>query len=147
MSLTNIKAQLALNLASIAGVARVYPEYPNLAPNSPDLPAVIMDRQKPFLTATWEAMGYVRYTWHFNIKFLYKPLGLDTITQWDTDIEPYPKRFLDILWGDIKLSGKATLMEPQHDFDVTESVDCLGTPYFGFELKLGVVEKVITTMA
>ena len=152
MSITAIRAQLQTNLAAMTGLTAAYYPAPAEAPAASELPFIIIEKAKPFLSVTAETMGdMVRYTWHFNLKFCFTEVGLDTYDQWMVGIEPFYKRVVDILMGDIKLhqdSSSLVFSPNQKPIDFDEGmVNYLGTEYYGFEIKVDFWEKVNTVMA
>ena len=146
MSLTAIRAQLKTNLATITGVKVVYNPPPSIPPSFSELPAVIIDKSTPSLTTTHEAIAYVRYTHHVNVKFLFTAMGEDNYAQWMANLEKFYALFDAKINSDIKLSGAATFVADNHVYS-EGVVNYLGTDYYGFDLTFDVIEKVSTPMA
>lgn len=148
MSLTNVKNRLQDDFAAITGVTRAYDDLPNVATQSPDLPAVIMARRDPFITARGDTLGTIEYEYHFDILFLYKAIGTETVEAWDSGIEVFPQRFVEKLCADI--TGAATWLtwnkddESHFTFGI---IEYRSGKYFGFRWDLDISERIETTMS
>lgn len=149
MTLTLVKNRLQDDFAAITGVTKAYDDLPQMSPFTPDLPAVIMARRKPFIVPRGIAADRIRYTYQFDILFLYKAIGQDTIDAWDSGIEPYPQRFYEKLCADILGGGVWTLWNKDDgsasfDFGIIEYA---GGRYFGFRWSLDIWDEINTTMS
>ena len=152
MSITAIRAQLQTNLGQITGISTAFYPAPSASPAALELPCIIIEKGKPLLSVTAETMGdMVRYTWHFNIKFIFKELGNDTYDQWMLGMEPFYKRMINALMGDVKLhqSSSGLVFSPREKpIEFSEGVvEYLGAQYWGFETSFDFWEKVNTTIA
>lgn len=144
MSLTLIKGQIATNLAGVSGVSRVFSSPPSVSPANADCPAIVLERQDPFLEVQAHSNGDLLFTWKWHILFLLMPAGESVQDEIDVALEPYPARIIAALYADQKLSGKAGwLLDPQ-PFSVG-MLSYLAQNYYGFAVEYNVVERVTTT--
>lgn len=148
MSLTTIKTALVTKFGEITGVQKSA-ERLDQSPENPDCPAVVLDRRKPFLSVSVPYAGTARYTWHFTVLFLLKPVGLATPEQWDAAIEPYPARFVAKVLGALKLGDTSGTVLPAPGLgDFTFGSILYGSnSYWGFTWDIDVREDVATTIA
>lgn len=149
MSITAIRTQIQSELAtSVSGVTTAYYPAPQLAPTEMMLPCFVIEKDKPFLTATDEAQSLMRYTWHFKIKFLFSMEGISSYDQWMLNLEPYYAQTVAALEFNKTVGAQGSQsqsIDTSLIFDEGE-VDYLGTKYYGFELKCDVWEKINTVM-
>jgi hypothetical protein len=145
MTLSAIQEQLQTELAAVAGVKTVYRNRPDVAPAAADCPAILLDRRAPFLTLSRPAVGVVRYRWHFKIRFLHSPLGLDTELAREAAVESFPLLCVSQLFSSTTLAGKASGLAPDMELKMGE-ISFGVCHYFGFDLDLDVYEDLSTTM-
>lgn len=143
MGYTAIKDQL-VQILHVAGVTRVYDDYPNVVPSSADLPAIIIGRQDPCLEAAPHTNDQMGYLWRFEVLLLFRSLGQETVEQWDSGIEPLFKRMIDAVASRLTLNQTAILARPGGTFHVGV-VSYKNAQYWGFRWNLDVLELVTTT--
>jgi len=142
MSLGTVKAQLASKFGAIAGVKKAYEDKPKEAPAI--LPAVIFDRRKPFLTPTTPFNDTVRYTWHFQVLFLYATAGAQDVERWDAGIEGFPALCVAKVLGALTLGG--TIRAPGLGGFNFGLIPYLDATYFGFTWDLDATEDTTVQM-
>ncbi len=147
MSLDTIKTQLNTNFHAITGVVEAYEDQPNLNPAAADCPAVVWARRDPFLTWSSPFCGTIRYTWHFDVLFLYKPFALGTQAEIDAALEPFPARFVAKFVGALTLSGNTIASVGIANQVHVGVVPYNAGQYWGFTFEMDVSEDVNTTMA
>ncbi len=145
MPLSAIEEQLQLELAAVPGVKTAFRNSPSLPPAAADCPAALLDHRRPFLTVTRPAAGILRYTWHFRIRLLFAPLGLDTDEARDAGLEPYPALLVTQLASTTTLNGHASGIDVPMDLEYGIVADH-GVSYAGLGLDLDVYEDLTTAM-
>ena len=146
MSLSAIKDALITKCAAVTGVTTVFNDLPSKPPERSQCPAVEIAFRDPSLSVKPVASGLTNYTWHFQVRFMLYPIGVETLAQKEIDIEPYPARFVAMAMGNNTLSATAKFVGFESDFKIG-FFSFLGTDYYGFTWDLDVVEYIAETYA
>ena len=153
MSIDAIRSELQTTLAGISGVSKCYKDEPNISPDNADLPAFVISYAQPACDARSATNSSIEYTWHFNIRFLYKPVGLGNIDANMSAVEDYVKLFVDAMSANI--TGGGVWQDWNKDtgnlaFTVGLVETFAGEQskfYWGYTVNLDITEIVTTTMS
>ncbi len=147
MSLDNITTQLQLVEESVQGIMRAYKDMPKLAPQPPDLPAIVNWHGTPFPGFNFVSVAEIYYQWNFDIMLLFKVIGQGTFEEWDAEIEPYPARIVSALLSHLTLNGNCTDQNWRGNPRLLHSYQYLDTNYFAWVLPWQVNELVPISIA
>ena len=153
MSIDAIREKLVTTLGAISGVSKVYKDEPNVSASAPDLPAFVLSYAQPACDARSATNSSIEYTWHFNLRFLYKPEGLGNIDENMSAVEDYVKLFVDAMSANI--TGGGVWQDWNKDtgnlaFTVGLVETFAGEQskfYWGYTVNLDITEIVMTTMS
>lgn len=153
MSISAIRTRLAAQLESINGVTRVFADEANVAPAAADCPTFLMSFAVPACEARSATNSSIEYVWHFELRFLYKPIGLGNPAENMSALEQYIKLLVDNLSANV--TGAGTWQDWNKDtgnLEFTVGVlELAGTEankaYWGFSCRLDITELVQTTMS
>lgn len=152
MSISAVRARLQRQLEQVDGVMRVYTDEPNTAPAAADCPAFLLSFANPACDARSETNSSIEYTWHFDLKFLYKPVGLGNTDENMSALEDYIKLLVDNMAANI--TGAGTWQDWNKDTGslnfAVGVLEITGTEtpkaFWGFTCRLDITESVLTTM-
>ena len=153
MSINAIRSELQTTLAAISGVSKCYADEPNLSPDAADLPAFVLSYATPACDARSDTNSSIEYVWHFNVKFLYKPMGLGNVDENMSAVEDFVKLFVDAMAGNI--AGGGVWRDWNKDTgNLSFSIGLVETfagesakYYWGYTVTLDISEIVLTTMS
>lgn len=146
MSLATIKDNLVTNLAAVTGITKVYDDTPSKPPERAECPAIIVSYREPSWNTEPLANSLTKYTWHFQIRLALYPVGVETQSRKEQDIEPFPARIRAKLNANNSLQGAATSVQ----FASSGKIGYFsfqGAAFYGLTYDLDIFENVEETYA
>jgi hypothetical protein len=139
-------SQSAVYTASGQTVTRysVSADTPEKAPEKAECPSVQIALREPSLDASPVANGLTHYNWHFQIRLLLYPVGVETRAQKEQDIEPFPARFVARFAANNSLQGACVSVDFRHSFSIG-FFNFQGVDFYGLTWDINVFDQAAET--